>query len=213
MSNLIDSLNWRYATKKYNPEKKVSKADLDILKEALQLSVSSAGLQPYRVVVIADQTVKEKLAEATAMGNNKNVYKDASHLFIFVVEKNLGSEHVADYISNISKTRGVPEENLSDFKGMIEGSINSRDEEGNLNWAAKQAYIALSNLINAAAHLHIDSTPMEGFNAAETDKVLDLADKGLTAVVAVAVGYRHSSDDFQHYKKVRKPKNELFISI
>ncbi|WP_297332440.1 NAD(P)H-dependent oxidoreductase [Flavobacterium sp.] len=212
MTDFIESLNWRYATKKYDASKKVSNNDLETLKEAVQLSVSSAGLQPYRVVVVESDEAKNKLAEA-AMGNNKNVFADASHLFIFAVEKNLGDEHVEDYMDNISETRNVEKESLKDFEGMIKGSIDSRNEKENQSWAGKQAYIALSNLINAAAVLKIDSTPMEGFDANKVDEILNLNDKGLTTSVIAAVGYRHSDDNFQNLKKVRKPKQELFITI
>lgn len=212
MTDFIESLNWRYATKKYDASKKVSNNDLETLKKAVQLSVSSGGLQPYRVVVVESDEAKNKLAEA-AMGNNKNVFADASHLFIFAVEKNLGDEHVEDYMDNISETRNVEKESLKDFEGMIKGSIDSRNEKENQSWAGKQAYIALSNLINAAAVLKIDSTPMEGFDANKVDDILNLNDKGITTSVIAAVGYRHSDDNFQNLKKVRKPKQELFITI
>lgn len=212
MTDFIESLNWRYATKKYDASKKVSNNDLETLKEAVQLSVSSAGLQPYRVVVVESDEAKKKLAEG-AMGNNKNVFTDASHLFIFAVEKNLGDEHVEDYMNNISETRNVEKESLKDFEGMIKGSIDSRNDKENESWAGKQAYIALSNLINAAAVLKIDSTPMEGFDGKKIDEILNLNEKGLTTSVIAAVGYRHSEDNFQNLKKVRKPKQELFITI
>jgi nitroreductase len=212
MNDFIESLNWRYATKKYDASKKISAQDLETLKEAVQLSVSSAGLQPYRVIVVESDEVKNKLTEA-AMGNNKNVFADASHLFIFAAEKNLGNAHVEDYMANISDTRNVDKESLKDFEGMIKGSINSRNDNENESWAAKQAYIALSNLINAAAVLKIDSTPMEGFEGKKIDEILNLNEKGLTTSVIAAVGYRHSEDNFQNLKKVRKPKNELFITI
>ncbi|GGB80108.1 NAD(P)H-dependent oxidoreductase [Flavobacterium suaedae] len=212
MNNYLESLKWRYATKKYDSQKKVSDKDIENLKSAIQLSVSSGGLQPYRVVVVKSQEMKEKLAEA-AFGNNQNVFKDCSHLFIFANEINLGDNHVDKYMQNISETRNVERESLADFENMIKGSLKNRSEEENSHWAGKQSYIALGSLITAAAVAKIDTTPMEGFDPKGVDSILELDKKGLASAAIVAAGYRHSDDDFQSYAKVRKPEEELFITI
>lgn len=212
MNDYLESLKWRYATKKYDSQKKVSDEDIENLKRAIQLSVSSGGLQPYRVIVVKSQEAKEKLAEA-AFGNNQNVFKDCSHLFIFANETNLGDSHVDSYIENISKVRNVEKESLADFGNMIKGSLKSRSEEDNNHWAGKQAYIALGSLITAAAAAKIDTTPMEGFDPKGIDNILELEKKGISTAAIVAAGYRHSDDDFQSYTKVRKPEEELFITI
>jgi len=212
MQNYIDSLKWRYAVKKYDTTKKVSAEDLEQLKEAVRLSVSSVGLQPYRIIVIETQTVKEQLAEA-ASGNNKNIFADASHLFIFVNEVNVGEQHVAKYINNIVSQRGVPHEAVSGFGDYIVGFLAGLTEEQRNIWTVKQTYIALSNLINGAAVLKIDTTPMEGFDAGKLNELLNLDTKGLSAAVVAAVGYRHEEDAVQHAKKVRKTNEELFITL
>jgi len=212
MTHYIDSLNWRYAVKKYDATKKVSAEDVEYLKEAVRLSVSSVGLQPYKIFVIETQAVKEQLA-AAAGGNNKNIFIDSSHLFVFANELNVGSEHVEAYINNISSQRNVAVEAVSGFGDYIKGFLGGLTEEQKNIWTAKQAYIALSTLINTAAILKIDSTPMEGFDAVKVNEILGLDKKGLNAAVIVSIGYRHEEDAVQHAKKVRKPTNELFITL
>ena len=212
MLNYIDSLKWRYAVKKYDTTKKVSSEDIEIPKEAVRLSVSSVGLQPYKVIIVETQAVKEQLAEA-ASGNNKNVFADASHLFIFANELNVGATHVEKYIDNVSVQREVAKEAVSGFADYINGFLNSLTEEQRNIWTAKQAYIALSTLINSAALLKIDATPMEGFDTAKLNQILNLEEKGLNAAVIAAIGYRHEEDAMQHAKKVRKPNDELFITL
>jgi len=212
MLNYIDSLKWRYAVKKYDTTKKVSSEDIETLKEAVRLSVSSVGLQPYKVIIVETQAVKEQLAEA-ASGNNKNVFADASHLFIFANELNVGATHVEKYIDNVSVQREVAKEAVSGFADYINGFLSSLTEEQKNIWTAKQAYIALSTLINSAALLKIDATPMEGFDAAKLNQILNLEEKGLNAAVIAAIGYRHEEDAMQHAKKVRKPNDELFITL
>ena len=210
MENYIESLNWRYATKKYDSSKKVSAQDLETLKEAVQLSVSSMGLQPYRILIIENPEIRQKLKAA---GYNQDGITESSQLFVFAYEKNVSEKHVDAYIENISKVREVEKESLKPFENTINGFINNQTEEGKNTWAAKQTYIALSTLINTAALLKIDATPMEGFNAQQFDEILGLDKLGLSTAVIAAVGYRHEEDDFQHFKKVRKPQNELFITI
>lgn len=212
MSNYIESLNWRYATKKYDSTKKVSPEDIENLKEAIRLSVSSIGLQPYKVFIVESDEMKNKL-KAAAGGNNQNLIADASHLFIFANEVNLGEKQVQGYVNNIGATRGIDTENLKGFSDYINNYINSLTEEQKNAWTMKQSYIALSTLVNAAAHLKIDTTAMEGFNAQEFNAILGLDELGLNTAVIAAVGYRHEEDANQHLKKVRKSKEELFATI
>lgn len=210
MSNLLESLNWRYAVKKYDATKKISSADLAILKEATKLSVSSMGLQPFKVIIVENPELRAKLAPA---GYNQSGITEASQLFVFAVENNVGSKQIESYMENISETRGIPVESLKGFSDMIDGFIAGLDEEGRNNWSKKQAYLALSTLINTAASLKIDATPMEGFNPQQFDEILGLKELGLTTAVIAAVGYRHEEDATQHYKKVRKSDKEFFINL
>jgi nitroreductase len=212
MTDFINSLNWRYAVKKYDASKKVSAQDLEQLKEAVKLSVSSVGLQPYKIIIVESQEAKEQLAEA-ASGNNKNIFNEASHLFIFANELNPGAEQVEKYMNNVSAQRGLPKDALTGFSDYINGYLGTLTEDQKNIWTAKQTYIALSNLINAAALLKIDTTPMEGFDAAKVNHILKLDEEGLNAAVIASIGYRHDEDANQHLKKVRKPNEELFITI
>jgi len=210
MSTLLDNLNWRYATKKYDAAKKISTADLNTLKEAVRLSASSYGLQPYKVVIVQNPELREQLKGA-AYGQTQ--ITDASHLFIFANDLNLDAKSVEAYINNISETRGVPAEALGGFSDMMNGVIGSLSNDAKNNWTAKQTYIALGNLLSSAAELRIDATPMEGFNPAAFNEILGFDKLGLNASVIATIGYRHEEDEAQHYKKVRKSQEDLFITL
>lgn len=210
MTELLNSLNWRYATKKYDASRKVSAADINTLKEATKLSVSAYGLQPYKILIIENPELRAKLQQA-AYG--QSAITEASQLFIFAIEKNVGEKEIAKYMNNVSETRGIPVENLDGFSNMINGFVSGLDENGRDNWAKKQAYLALSTLINTASLLKIDATPMEGFSPAQFDEILGLDKLGLTTAVIATVGYRHEEDASQHYKKVRKSDEELYITL
>ena len=210
MSKLLENLNWRYATKKFDATKKISETDLNTLKEAVRLTASSYGLQPFKVVIVENPEIREQL-KAAAYGQTQ--ITDASQIFVFANDLNAGPESVAAYIKNISETRGVPTEALSGFADMMNGVISNLSQEAKNIWTAKQTYIALGTLLSAAAELKIDATPMEGFNAAAFNEILGLDKLGLNASVIATVGYRHDEDDTQHYKKVRKSQEELFITL
>ncbi|KQB39343.1 NAD(P)H-dependent oxidoreductase [Flavobacterium aquidurense] len=210
MSTLLDNLNWRYATKKFDATKKISAEDLNTLKEAVRLSASSYGLQPYKVIIVENPEIREQL-KAAAYGQTQ--ITDASQLFIFANDLNAGAESVDAYIKNISETRGVPVDALAGFADMMKGTIANLSQDAKNIWTAKQTYIALGTLLSAASELKIDATPMEGFNPAAFNEILGLDKLGLNASVIATVGYRHNEDDAQHYKKVRKSHEELFITI
>jgi len=210
MSTLLENLNWRYATKKFDATKKISAADLNTLKEAVRLSASSYGLQPYKVVIVENPEIRAQL-KAAAYGQTQ--ITDASQLFIFANDLNAGAESVGAYIKNISETRGVPVEALGGFADMMNNVISNLSQEAKNIWTAKQTYIALGTLLSAASELKIDATPMEGFNAAAFNEILGFDKLGLNASVIATVGYRHDEDEAQHHKKVRKSHEELFITI
>lgn len=210
MSTLLDNLNWRYATKKFDAAKKIADADLNTLKEAVRLAASSYGLQPYKVVIVENPEIREQLKAAAY---DQTQITDASQIFIFANDLNAGAESVDAYIKNISETRGVPADALAGFADMMKGTIANLSQEAKNIWTAKQTYIALGTLLAAAAELKIDATPMEGFNAAAFNEILGFDKLGLNASVIATVGYRHGEDDTQHYKKVRKSNEELFITI
>ncbi|RUT69193.1 NAD(P)H-dependent oxidoreductase [Flavobacterium cupreum] len=210
MSTYLESLNWRYATKKFDAAKKISDVDLNTIKEAVRLSASSYGLQPYKVVIVENPEIREKL-KAAAYGQTQ--ITDASQLFIFANDVNVGDETVNNYIKNISETRGVPTEALAGFSDMMKGMIAGLPADAKNTWTTKQTYIALGNLLSVAAELKIDATPMEGFNAAAFNEILGLDKLGLNASVIATVGYRDDADEAQHHIKVRKSQEELFIKL
>lgn len=208
--SLIEQLNWRYATKKFDTNKELTPEQLDTLLTAIQLSPSSYGLQHYKVIVVKDPAVRQKLREA---GYNQPQITDASHLLVFAAEANINEDYVKNFIDLVAEKRGVPRESLAGFENVLLGSIASRNAEQRLIWAQKQAYIALGLLVTAAALHHIDAGPMEGFDAAKFDEILGLPEKGLTATVIAAVGFRADDDAYVKLEKVRKPKEDLFIHI
>jgi nitroreductase len=210
MSTFLDKQNWRYATKRFDASKKISNQDLDFLKEAVRLSASSFGLQLYKVIVVEDPAVKAALLPA-AFGQTQ--ITDASHLFVFANQLNVGNPQIDDYITNVSQTRDVSVDTLSGFGNYLKGYVNPIPEDVKNVWTAKQTYLALGNLLNAAAEIEIDATPMEGFNVAQFNEILGLDKLNLNATVICPVGYRHVEDETQHYKKVRKSQEDLFITI
>lgn len=210
MSNFIQHQNWRYATKKFDAAKKIAPADLYILKEAIRLSSSSYGLQPYKVLIIENMELREKL-KAAAWGQSQ--ITDASQVIVFANQMNLGNKEIDAYVKNISETRGIPTENLSGYGDFMKSKITPMAQDLKSIWTSKQTYLALGNLLNAAAELKIDVTPMEGFDTAAFNEILGLTEKGLNASVIATIGYRHQDDETQHHKKVRKSHEELFINL
>lgn len=210
MSKFIENQNWRYATKKFDATKKIASEDLEILKEAIRLSSSSYGLQPYKVLIIENPELRAKIQPA-AWGQSQIV--ESSHLFVFANMTNLGENEIDQYIEQIAETRGIPVENIAGYGDFMKYKIASLPENIKNTWTAKQTYLALGNLLNAAAELKIDATPMEGFEPEKVNEILGLTEKGLNAALIATVGYRHDEDSTQYNKKVRKSKEELFINL
>lgn len=204
--DILEKLAWRYATKKFDPAKKLEQEQLDRVLRATNLSASSYGLQPYKIIVVSDPAVREQLKAASW---NQPQITDASHLVIFAAYNNLGEQHVDHYIENIAGTRQLDKAQLGGFGDMVKGVVKRLDKEAAAVWTAKQAYLALGTLLTASAADGIDTCPMEGFNAAAYDEILGLKEKGLRTVVIAAVGFRAEDDGMQHAKKVRKPLNEF----
>jgi nitroreductase len=210
MKTHLESLKWRYATKHFDENKKISSEDLSDLKEAVRLTASSYGLQPYQVFIVEDEKVKEQLRAAAF---NQPQLTEASQIFVFAAYTEVKEEYIKEYMENVAQTRGMQHSDLDQFAEMIKGASMSLPKEQQETWMAKQTYIALGNLLNVAATLKIDACPMEGFNAEKINTILGLADKGLTATVIAPVGYRSQDDVTQNYKKVRKSNEDLFTTI
>jgi nitroreductase len=210
MSNFIKNANWRYATKKFDATKKVSDADLQTLKEAIRLSASSYGLQPYQVILVENSELRAQLQPA-AWGQAQLV--DASHVLVFANITNIGDTEIDAYLNNVAKTRGLPLDALQGYGDFMKSKISSLSAEQKNIWTSKQTYIALGNLLNAAAELNIDVTPMEGFEPEKVNEILGLNERGLNASLIAPIGYRHAEDATQSYAKVRKSEQELFITL
>lgn len=210
MKKFLDLQNWRYATKKYDATKKISNEDLETIKKAVQISASSYGLQPYKVLIIENKDIREKL-KPVAWGQTQ--ITDASHLLVFANIINFGDSEIDAYINNVSQTRNIPTENLEGMSNFIKSKISTLPEEERNIWTSKQTYLALANLLTATAELDIDATPMEGFESEHFNKILGLDSLGLNASVIATIGYRAEDDTTQHYAKVRKNHNDLFITI
>jgi len=210
MKNVIEALNWRYATKKYDPAKKLSAEQIETLLEAARLAPTSFGLQPIRLVNVTDPAIRAKLRTAA---HGQSAVTDASHFVVFAATTDLGPKQVEEFTALVAATRNVPIESLADYNKMIGGTLASRTAEQNTDWAAKQAYIALGILLLAAAENEIDATPMEGFDAKQFTEILGLAKLGLTAVVAAAIGFRAEDDSYIKLTKVRFPKEKFIIGV
>ena len=210
MSNFIENANWRYATKKFDTTKKVSEKDLATLKESIRLSASSFGLQPYKVILVENPELRAKLQSAS-WGQAQIV--EASHLVVFANITNFGEQHVDEYFDNLTATREIQMEAVQGYKDFVKNFINTLPVDVKNVWTSKQTYIALSNLLNAAAELKIDVTPMEGFEPQKYNEILGLDELGLNASLVATIGYRHEEDGLQHLKKVRKSEKELFLTL
>nr|WP_315190824.1 NAD(P)H-dependent oxidoreductase [uncultured Flavobacterium sp.] len=210
MNTFLDHQNWRYATKKFDAAKKITTEDLNTLKEAIRLSSSSYGLQPYKVIIVENPELRAKI-QPSAWGQSQIV--EASHLIVFANETNIGNSAIDSYLKNISEIRNTPIEALNGYGDFMKSKILSLPEDAKNIWTAKQTYLALGNLLNAAAELKIDATPMEGFVPTEVNEILGLDKLGLNATLIATLGYRHDEDTTQHYKKVRKSNEELFITL
>ena len=209
-SEVLEALNWRYATKKFDSSKKIPQETWEKLEEALRLSPSSFGMQPYRFVIVTDPKVKQELVAASY---NQVQVADCSHLVVFARIAEVNQAHVEHYVDLISKVRNVPAESMKMLHDMMSGFIKGASKETLDGWAEKQCYIALGNLMTAASIFKVDNCPMEGIVKDEIDRILQLPAKGCHSVVACALGYRAEDDKYSKLAKVRFPAAELFIHI
>ncbi|MEM1258511.1 MAG: NAD(P)H-dependent oxidoreductase [Bacteroidota bacterium] len=210
MSNTLEIRKWRYATKKFDASKKVSKEDLDVFLEATRLSASSYGLQPYHIYVISNQEIKERLKPASW---GQSQITDASHIIVFANSTDFDGDLVDNYLDNVSQTRNIPQEGLKGYGDFMKSKLLDLPAEIKGNWTTKQVYLAFGNAMQAAAELKIDTCPMEGFVPETYNEVLGLKEKNQNAAVVLAIGYRSEEDETQHYAKVRKSTEELFTYI
>ncbi len=210
LANPIDALLWRYATKQFDPSRKIPTQTWSKIEEALVLTPSSFGLQPWKFAVVTDQAIREKLV---AVSWNQKQPVECSHLVVISRIERMDEQHVDTHLSRVAKLRGISTESLAPFKKMIMDFVNGSSEEFLAEWMSKQCYIALGNLMTTAAQLGVDNCPMEGFAKEEYDKILGLPEKGCRSVVLCALGYRHPDDKFGKLAKVRFAPEDVIINI
>ena len=208
--NIIEQLQWRYATKKFDDSHILSAEQLTTLKEAFNLTALSYGLQTLKLVVVEDKNKREELV-ALSYGQRQVV--DASHLLVLCIQSEINEIDVNEHFENIVEIRNTPESVLQPFKNQLKSTIDDMSKSKKLDWATRQAYIALGNLMTVCAIEKIDSCPMEGFNPEAIDKALQLKSKGLKSVLLLPVGKRAKDDMFADFKKVRKSLKETIIEL
>jgi len=207
--SLIDTLHWRYATKRMNGNK-VPQEKIDNILEAIRLAPTSFGLQPFKVIVVENPQIREKIFNEACQ---QPQIKESSHVLVFAANKKVSAEQVEEYMQLIASVRSVPVESLNDFKAMF-GGIVAGTAEQNFVWTARQAYLAFGIGIAAAATEKVDATPMEGFNPEALDKILGLPEQNLGSTTILALGYRDEANDYlAKALKVRKSKSTLFDLI
>jgi len=208
--SIIEKLNWRYATKKFDTTKQLSDSQLEILKEAFNLTALSYGLQTLKMVVVGDKSIRENLV-ALAFGQRQ--VADASHLLVLCIQNEIDTDDVDEHFDTVKAIRNTPDELLDPFKEQLKSTIETMPDSKKSDWATKQAYIALGNLMTVCAIEEIDSCPMEGFLPEELDKVLNLDKYGLKSVLLLPVGFRAEDDMFASLKKVRKPISDTVVEL
>ncbi len=210
MKTITEALNWRYATKKFDATSQLTDKQVNQLKEATNLTASSYGLQPYRIIDVRTPELREQLKSA-AYGQQQ--ITDASHLFVFAAYKNLNDQHIDDFLALMATTQNIPLEAVAGYGSFMKGAFAPRSQEDKHNWSARQAYIALGNLMDIAATMGIDTCPMEGFDPSGFDQLLGLNGSNLSSVVVLTLGHRSADDQTQGAAKVRIPVEEMFVVL
>lgn len=205
-SSILDALQFRYATKQFDPARKIDAATWSALEQSLVLTPSSFGLQPWKFLVITDHAVREQLVEHSW---GQRQVADCSHLVVMAVRTSVDEAYIDRFIARIAEVRGVPAQSLAGYRGMMAGSLGMMTPD----WAAKQAYIALGQFMLAAAMLGIDTCPMEGFLPAKYDEILGLSSQGLTTAVLCPAGYRAATDKYATLPKVRWAADDVIARI
>ena len=211
MKKVQDAFLWRAAIKEYNKEAVLISSEVETLLEAVRMSPSSYGLQPYKVLVVENKEIREKLKTASF---GQTQVTDASHFVVFVARTDENEKDVALYIENIAKVRGLKKEDLAGYEGMMNGALSHMTAVGaKTAWASKQAYLGLGVLLTTAALMEIDASPMEGFDVAAYDEILGLAKDGYTTAVICALGKRVDAEDYSKLSKVRKSQEDFIVTV
>jgi nitroreductase / dihydropteridine reductase len=208
MKKLMDSLNWRYATKKYDSTKKLTKKELNDLLEVLRLAPSSYGLQPWKFVVVENKDLRKSIQQAAW---NQSQVSEASHLVVLCTRTDLDENYVKKYVDFMSQESGAPRDKLAAVENMMLGFRKGLTSEQVVEWGKKQVYLACGFLLMAAGLKKIDASPMEGFDPVKVDEILGLKEMHLTSTVIVALGHRSAEDKYASAKKVRFSKEDVVV--
>jgi nitroreductase len=209
--DLIQKLNWRYATKKMNPAKAVSQEKVERILEAARLAPTSSGLQPYEIIVVTNTEIRQKIRP---IAWDQAQITDCSHLLVFAAWDDYTPERINMMFDLTNAVRGMKNEGWESYRQLLLGKYPQRGAEVNFEHAARQAYIGLAAALIAAAFEEVDSTPMEGFNPKAVDDILDLRARGLRSVALLPLGYREEAGDWLvNLKKVRRPRDQFVTDV
>ncbi len=207
---IIESLKWRYATKKFDSTKILDSKKIQVLKDAFNLTATSYGLQPIKLVILKDKTVQRKLVKHSM---DQEQVEQASHVLVFCIETMIDKKYIETYFTRIKIIRNTSEEILNPFKEFLIEDFYDKSQSYIEDWATKQAYLAMGNLLTVCAIEGIDACPMEGFSPESYDKILNMKAEGLQSVLVMPIGYRAKDDMFADFKKVRKTVAESTLEL
>lgn len=208
--SVINQLKWRYATKSFDASKTVSEEKLQVLKDAFNLTATSYGLQPIKLVVLNDKKLQDELIQHTM---NQKQIAEASHVLVFCIETNIDEEFVLEYFNRVHRIRQTPKTVLKPFQDFLIADFEKKPQELIEDWSTNQAYLAMGNILTVCALEGIDSCPMEGFDPVKYDEILGLKKLGLKSVLLLPIGYRAEDDMFADFKKVRKSLSDSIIEL
>ncbi len=206
----ISSLQWRYATKQFDPSKALATEDLEYILQAGNLAATSYGLQPFNIVVVTDEAKKQALIPHAY--NQAQVGTNGA-LIVLAARTDIGTTFIAEYTARLEDERGLPAGTVDEYKDMMVGHLTSLTAEARRVWAEKQAYIALGTMMVAASEKQVDNAPMEGFDPIKFNELLGLTEQNLHATVILALGHRSNEEAAQNYKKVRRAITDIVVRI
>jgi len=208
--NIIEKLQWRYATKKFDSKLYVSNDKLNTIKKAFNLTATSYGLQPIKLVIVRDKALQTNLVEHSM---NQEQVAQASHVLVFCIETNIDKDYIEAYFKRVKTIRNTSDETLKPFKNFLVDDFKDMSPKTIKNWAINQAYLAMGNLLTICAIEDVDACPMEGFSPEKYNELLQLEKRGLSSVLVMPIGYRAKDDIFAEFKKVRKNVNESVYEL
>jgi nitroreductase / dihydropteridine reductase len=210
MNNILDALEWRYAVKKFDDKASLTEQQILEVKKVFNLSASSYGLQPYKMIVVQNPELKEKLVPASF---GQQQISQSAAILVFAVRTDFGMDYIDQFFKDMSTKRQIPLENLEGYKNFMKGSFANKSEDEISSWATKQVYLTMGHMLASLAALQIDTCPMEGLDPQAYDKILDLEAKQLKTIVAMPIGVRAPDDASATALKVRKDLSDIIIDL